>query len=151
MTTLTAPPDTTTLTGLEIIQALRDGRLPRGEAGELLDMRISDVDDGRVVFEIDARPEFSNPLGSIHGGILATLLDSAMGCAVHTTLPAGVGYTTVDLAVTFVGKASYDGSVLRGEGHVVHRGGRIVTAEGRVVDATGRLVATATTTCLVLR
>src|SRR5262245_14720395 len=86
-------------TGVELIRMVRDGRLPPPGVAVLLDMRITDVEEGRVVFEIDARPEFGNPLGTVHGGITATLLDSALGCAVQTSLPAGAPYTTLEQSV----------------------------------------------------
>ena len=96
------------------------------------------------------RPDFTNPLGTVHGGIAATLLDSVMGCAVHSTLAPGVGYTTLELKVNYIRSARTDGRRLVGEGKVVHAGRRTATAEGRIVDERGALVAHATTTCLVL-
>jgi uncharacterized protein (TIGR00369 family) len=143
--------DPKALGGLETLRAIRDGRTPRPGIGTLLQMRLTDVDEGRAAFELEARPELGNPLGTVHGGVAATMLDSAMGCAVHTTLAPGEAYTTVDLAVTFVRAVRYDGRTLRAEGSVVHVGGRIATAEGRVHDGDGRLVATGTTTCMVFR
>jgi uncharacterized protein (TIGR00369 family) len=139
------------LTGFETMQAILDGRAPRPGIAGLLGMRLVEVGEGRAAFEVNTRPDFANPLGTVHGGIAATLLDSAMGCAVHTTLPAGDGYTTVDLAVTYLRAVPFDGVALRAEGEVIHVGGRVATAEGRLVDDEGRLVATATTTCMVFR
>ena len=120
-----------------------------GVAG-LLDLGIESLEPGRVRFTLRTQPAFSNPRGTLHGGITATLLDSAMGCAVLSTLPPGVGYTTVDLSVTILRGASLDGARLTAEGEVVHVGRRIATAHGRVHDDADRLVATATTTCQVL-
>jgi uncharacterized protein (TIGR00369 family) len=137
--------------GIDLIRAVQDGRLQPPGVAVLLDMRIVEVEDGRVVFEIDARPEFGNPLGTVHGGITATLLDSALGCAVQTVLPSGATYTTLDLNVTYLRAIPYDGRVLRGEGRTVHIGRRIAKADGTVVDGEGRLVATATATCMVFR
>jgi uncharacterized protein (TIGR00369 family) len=137
--------------GLDLIRSVQAGQIPRPGVARLLDMRMTEVEEGRVVFEIDAKPEFGNPLGTVHGGITATLLDSALGCAVQTSLPAGASYTTLDLSVTYVKAVPYDGRSLRGEGTTVHIGGRIATAEGRVTDGDGRLVATATATCMVFR
>ena len=145
---VTDPP---AMTGLEVIRAIRDQQLARPGVGSLLDMRIGAVEEGRVEFEIEARPEFGNPLGTVHGGITATILDSAMGCAVHTTLPAGASYTTLDLSITYLRSVPYDGRRLTAEGRIIHVGGRVATAEGRVVDGEGRLIATATTTCMVFR
>jgi uncharacterized protein (TIGR00369 family) len=139
------------MSGLQLLEAVRDGHVARPGVGVLLDLRFPEIEEGRVVVEIDARPEFGNPLGTVHGGITATILDTAMGCAVHSTLPAVDSYTTVDLAVTYLRGVPYDGRLLRAEGRVVHLGGRLATAEGRVVDGEGRLIATATTTCMVFR
>ncbi|MBI0293606.1 PaaI family thioesterase [Streptomyces sp. PRKS01-29] len=94
---------------------------------------------------------FANPLGTIHGGIAATLLDSAMGCAVHTTLPAGVGCTTLELKVNDIHAARVDGQTLVAEGTVLRAGRRTATAEGKVLDEQGKLIAHATTTCMILR
>jgi uncharacterized protein (TIGR00369 family) len=137
--------------GVELIRMVQDGRIPPPGVATLLDMRIAEVEDGRVVFELDAKPEFGNPLGTVHGGITATLLDSALGCAVQTSLPAGDSYTTLDLSVTYLRAIPYDGRLLRGEGRIVHVGGRVATAEGSVIDGEERLVATATATCMVFR
>ena len=147
LTATTASPTS----GLELLRAIRDDRAPRPGVATLLGLRLTEVEEGRVGFELEASPDFANPLGSVHGGITATLLDSAMGCAVHSTLPADVGYTTVDLAVTYLLRVPLDGRLVRAEGRIVHVGGRIATAEGRMTDSEGRLVATATTTCLILR
>ncbi|MEU5538670.1 PaaI family thioesterase [Streptomyces sp. NPDC020362] len=143
--------DSAALSGLELmrwIQRERPGEIP--SIGRLLGMRFDEVDHGRVVVSLDTRPDFSNPLGTVHGGIAATLLDSAMGCAVHTTLAAGVGYTTLELKVNYIRAARTDGQRLTAEGTVVHAGRRTATAEGRVLDERGRLIAHATTTCLIL-
>ncbi|GAA3389832.1 PaaI family thioesterase [Cryptosporangium minutisporangium] len=137
--------------GLELIRAISDRKAPPPNIATLLGMNLTEVDEGRVVFTLDAKPEFSNPLGTVHGGIHATLLDSAMGCAVHTTLPAGVGYTTLELKVNYVRAVSLDAGTLTCVGEVIHVGGRVATAEGRVTDAAGRLLAHATTTCMLFR
>ncbi|SHM38022.1 PaaI family thioesterase [Cryptosporangium aurantiacum] len=139
------------LSGLELIRAIKDRQAPPPNIATLLGMDIVEVEEGRVVFTVDAKPEFSNPLGTVHGGIHATLLDSAMGCAVHTTLPAGVGYTTLELKVNYVKAISLDAGTLSCVGQVIHVGGRVATAEGRVTDSAGRLLAHATTTCMIFR
>lgn len=146
-----ATSDFTSMTGLEQLRALRSQFPARTGIGTLLDMRMTDLAEGRVGFELDTRPELGNPLGTVHGGVTATLLDSAMGCAVHSALPAGRSYTTVDLAITYLRAVPFDGRSLRAEGVVVHLGGRIATAEGKAIDGHDRLVATATTTCLIFR
>jgi uncharacterized protein (TIGR00369 family) len=143
--------DLTAMSGLELmrwVQTERPTDIP--SIGRLLGMRFDEVEHGRIVLSLDTRPDFANPLGTVHGGIAATLLDSAMGCAVHTTLPAGVGYTTLELKVNYIRAARTDGQSLTAEGTVIHTGRRTATAEGRVLDDQGRLMAHATTTCMVL-
>lgn len=136
--------------GLEVLRRLTDG--PRDAVGvmRLIGGTPETVEHGRVVFRAPTRGDFANPMGTLHGGIAATLLDSAMGCAVMSTLPPGAGYATVDLHVTYLRPAGLDGVVLRAEGTAVHTGGRVATAEGRLTDPDGRLVATAVCTCAVL-
>ncbi|MCP9210844.1 PaaI family thioesterase [Streptomyces sp. NEAU-Y11] len=145
------PVDLAELSGLDLlrwVQTERPDHIP--SIGRLLGMRMETVERGHVVLSLATRPDFANPLGTVHGGIAATLLDSALGSAVHTTLPAGVGYTTLELKVNYIRSVGTDGEVLTGEGTVVHAGRRTATAEGRVVDSRGKLVAHATTTCLIL-
>lgn len=143
--------DVASLSGLDLlrwVQSEMPADIPSME--RLLGMRLDVVEHGRVVISVDTRPDFANALGTVHGGVAATMLDSAMGSAVHTTLPAAVGYTTVDLKVSYVRPARTDGRRLTAEGTVIHAGGRIATAEGRVTDDRGRLIAHATTTCLII-
>ncbi|RRQ81774.1 thioesterase [Streptomyces griseofuscus] len=143
--------DFAAMTGLELmrwVQSERPADIP--SIGRLLGMRFDEVEHGRVVVSLDTRTDFANPLGTVHGGIAATLLDSAMGCAVHTTLPAGVGYTTLELKVNYIRAARTDGQTLTAEGTVIHAGRRTATAEGKVLDDQGKLIAHATTTCIVL-
>jgi uncharacterized protein (TIGR00369 family) len=112
---------------------------------------ILDAGEGRAVFAVVPDEYHYNPIGTVHGGLAATLLDSAMGCAVETTLDPGVGYTTLELKVNYVRAMTRDTGRVVCEATVVHRGGTIATAEGRLVEeATGRLLAHGTTTCLVL-
>lgn len=139
------------LSGLELIRAIRDSKTPPPNIAGLLGMDIVEVDEGRAVFTIEAKTEFSNPLGTVHGGIPATLLDSAMGCAVHTTLPAGVGYSTLELKINYVKAIRLDAGTLRCVGSVIHVGGRVATAEGRITDSAGQLLAHGTTTCMIFR
>ena len=117
--------------------------------GALLGMTAESLEPGRVVFALTTDPKHSNPLGTVHGGIMSTLLDSAMGCAVHTSLPEGAGYTTLELKVNFVRAAPIEGVRLRCEGSVVHLGRRVATTEGRVTDENGKLIAHGTSTCMV--
>jgi uncharacterized protein (TIGR00369 family) len=136
--------------GLEFLSKIVRGELPWPPIGKLLDFGPIEVSEGRAVFQVVPGERHYNPIGVVHGGLLATVLDSTMACAVHSTLPAGTGYTTVDLQVHFVRAVGKDTGLWRAEGEVVHRGSRVATAQGRVVDASGRLYAHGTTTCLVL-
>ena len=141
-----------TMSGLEQIRWVQT-ELPADvpTIGRLLGMRFDEVEHGRVVVSLQTRPDFANPMGVVHGGIAATMLDAVMGCAVHTTLPAGVGYTTLELKVNYIRPALTDGRTLIAEGTVVHAGRRTATAEGKVLDEAGKLVAHGTTTCLIMR
>lgn len=117
---------------------------------ELLGMWPEVAEAGTVTFACDASPRFANPMGTVHGGIIATLLDSALGCAVQSVLPEGAGYTTLGLEVKYLRPVTVDAGRLRATGTVMHAGRRQATAEGRLTDDAGRLLATATTTCIVL-
>ncbi len=129
-------------------QRFADG--PPVGVAELLGMRPVVVEHGTVTFACDADPRFANPMGTVHGGIIATLLDSALGCAVQTVLPDGVAYTTLGLELKYLRPVAVDAGELRATGTVVHAGRRQATAEARLTDEHDRLLATATTTCLVL-
>lgn len=143
--------DFTEMTGLEVMQWVqKESPTDFPSIGRLLGMRFDEVAHGRIVISIDTRPDFANPLGAVHGGIAATLLDSALGCAVHTTLPAGVGFTTLELKVNYIRAARTDGQTLTATGTVIHAGRRTATAEGKVLDDHGKLIAHATTTCMIL-
>lgn len=137
------------MNGLEIMQAMLAGRFPYPPIAETLDFFLVEVGKGEAVFQ--GTPQFAhlNPMGTVHGGWYATLLDSAVGCAVQSMLEAGQGYTTAELSVNLVRGARLDGGPLRAIGKVLHCGRQLATAEGRIVDAEGRLYAHATTTCLV--
>lgn len=144
-------PDIGSHTGLELMRWAKDNAtedIPT--IGRLLHMRFDTVEYGSVAFSLNTRPDFANPLGTVHGGIAATMLDSAMGCAVHTTLPPGTGYTTLELKVNYVRSVTTDGRTLTATGTIVHSGRRTATAEGKVHDQDGKLVAHGTTTCMVL-
>ena len=138
--------------GLEIWQAIAAGELPRPPVGALVDFSIPHVEEGRIAFAAPTAEWMLNPLGTVHGGVITTMLDSAVGCAVHTTLPVGVGYTTLEIKVNFLRAVPADAGNLIAEGKVVHRGGTVATAEGRLTsESDGRLLAHATTTCLILK
>lgn len=112
---------------------------------------IVELSEGYAVFDVEPAEYHYNPIGVIHGGLAATLLDSAMGCAVHSTLPAGVGYTTLEVKVNFVRAMTAETGRVRCEAKLIHLGGRTATAEGRIVDESGKLYAHGTTTCLIFR
>lgn len=136
-------------TGLEFMQRISRGELPSVPIGGAMHFVPVLVEHGRVIFQGTPTAEYYNPIGSIHGGYIATLLDSAVGCAVHTMVPHGSGYTTLELKVNYV-RALTDGvGPVRAEGKVINLSRQVGIADGRLYDASGRLYAHATTTCLV--
>lgn len=137
------------MAGLDLLRSWRDGLVPSPPIGALVGMSLTEVDSGRVVMRLTPAEYHYNPIGSMHGGILATLLDSVMGCAVHSTLPQGRAYTSLEIKVNYVRAVTNASGELAAEGKVVHGGRRSAVAEAKVVDAKGRLCATASTTCLV--
>lgn len=139
------------LSGLELIRTM--GAWPESvpNIGRMLGMQLEEVEFGSVSFSLVTRPEFANPLGTLHGGICATLLDSVLGCAVHSILEPGIGYGTLELKVNYVRAVPTNGERLVATGQVLHPGRRVSTAEGKVVDSQGRLVAHGTTTVMVYR
>ncbi|WP_405160982.1 PaaI family thioesterase [Nocardia sp. NBC_01499] len=143
--------DLAQLTGLEMLRLGMTMKDRPPFIGDLLGMEADLLEQGKVVFSLRTRPDFANPLGTTHGGICATLLDSVMGCAVHSTLDAGVSYSTLELKVNYIRAVPTDGQKLTATGTTIHVGRSTATAEGRVVDEQGRLVAHATTTCVILR
>src|SRR3982075_2542327 len=131
-----------TLTGLEYMRSFADGRLPRPPIASTMGREAAEFDTGRAVFTCEPAEYHYNPIGVVHGGLAATLLDSAMSCAVHTTLAVGERYTTFELKVNFVRAITVATGRIRAEGTVVHRGGTIATAEGRLVgERDGKLLA----------
>ncbi len=146
-----SPQDFARLSGCELLLASMEGRAASAAIAEGMNFRLVEVGDGIAVFEGEPGPQHLNPLGSVHGGWALTLIDSACGCAVHTTLPAGVGYSTVETKVNFTRAISADGGTMRTVGTVVARGRTIMTAEARMTDGQGRLVAHGTSTLIVLQ
>jgi uncharacterized protein (TIGR00369 family) len=139
------------MTGLELLRAIAAGDAPGAPIAALMGFEAVEAEDGRVVFAAVPTEELYNPIGTVHGGFAATLLDSAMGCAVHSTLAEGVGYTTLELKVNYTRAITKDTGRVVCEGRIVHRGGRVATADGRIVAVeSGRLLAHGTTTCLIL-
>jgi uncharacterized protein (TIGR00369 family) len=138
-----------TMAGLDYLQAMADGRLPQPPIGGLMEFGIVAAENGRVVFT--CRPDESayNPIGAIHGGLICTLLDSVTGCAVHSTLPAGKGYTSIEIKVNYLKAVRLTSGVLTAVGTVVKSGSRVGFSEGVVTDESGAIVATATSTLLI--
>jgi uncharacterized protein (TIGR00369 family) len=139
-------------TGLELLRDVFSGKLPPPPIAVTMGFAGTEVDEGRAVFEGEPGEHLYNPIGVVHGGFAMALLDSAMGCAIHSTLKAGERYTTLEVKANFVRPITTDTGRVRCEGIVLHRGGTVATAEGKVVAvATGKLLAHGTTTCLIAR
>ncbi len=138
------------LSGLEFLRGVRDGALAPAPIQQLLGMQLVEVEEGRAVWELVPAEQHYNPIGVAHAGIAATLLDSAMACAVHSTLPAGRGYTTLEFKINLVRAVTLQTGPVRAIGRLVHAGRSTATAEGRLEDASGKLYAHATTTCIIL-
>lgn len=141
--------DPSAMDGYEQLQAMVDGRLPPPPFAETLGLVNFSAERGAVSVELVPELRHYNPLGTVHGGVLSTLLDTAAGCTVHSTLAVGEIYTTLDLAVKFLRPATVESGTLRAQGRVVQRGRRTALAEAQVVDARGKLVAHATSTCMI--
>ena len=135
--------------GLETMQAIRDGILPPPPIAMLMQMDITGLEEGRVEFTCAVDESVYNPIGVVHGGLVCTMLDTVAGCAVHSTLPQGVGYTSIELKVTYLRAVTRDSGRLTAVGTVVKPGRRVAFAEGQVLDAAGRVVATASSSLLV--
>ena len=139
------------MAGLDYMRTIIAGELPRPPISLVMNMRPTELEEGRVVFAGEPGEEHYNPIGLVHGGYAATILDSALGCAVHTTLPAGVGYTSLGLEVKYLRPITRDSGRVLCEGTVVHRGRRQATAEARLTaEDTGKLLATGTSTLMIL-
>ena len=139
------------LSGLEYLQKIVAGELPRPPISALMNFGLAELSEGHAVFDVEPAEYHYNPIGVVHGGLAATLLDSAMGCAIHSMLPAGVGYTTLEVKVNFIRAMTAETGRVRCEAKLIHLGGRTATAEGRILDEEGKLYAHGTTTCLIFR
>src|ERR1051325_6592786 len=139
------------LSGIEYLQKVVSGELPPPPIGALLNFRIAELSEGRAVFTVEPAEFHYNPIGVVHGGVAATLLDSAMGCAVHSTLPAGASYTTLEIKVNYIKAMSVETGEVRCEAKTIYVGRRTATAEGKIVDSKGKLYAHGTTTCMIFR
>jgi uncharacterized protein (TIGR00369 family) len=138
------------ISGRDFFDRMLRGELPPAPMITLLGLKLVDVGDGRVVFTGTANESMYNGLGVTHGGYAATLLDSAMGCAIATKLPAGKVFTTIELGVHYTRPIRRESGELRCEGTVIHSGSRMSTAEARIVDAAGKIYAHGTTTCMLM-
>ncbi len=135
--------------GLATMEAIRDGVLPPPPIAKLMQMGVTALEEGRVEFTCDLDESVYNPIGVVHGGLVCTMLDTVAGCAVHTTLPAGVGYTSIELKVNYLRAVHASSGPLTAIGRVVKPGRRVAFADGEVLDAAGRTVATASSSLLV--
>src|SRR5579859_7010631 len=146
---VTPPEVMASMSGIDFVRAMFDGRLPSPPIMQTIEPFDYSAEPGVVTFYSIPGFRHYNPIGSVHGGYAATLLDSAMGLAVHSMLPAGSGYTTLEFKISFIRGMTKDTGVVRSEGRTLNVGRRAATAEARITDAQGRLLAHATTTCLV--
>ena len=145
-----ALPSLTSLSGLDYLRRLRDGRLPPPPIARVFGMRFVEIEDGRFSVTCDPREAFFNPLGMVHGGLACTMLDTALGCVAHSTLPAGSGYTSIDITVSYLRPILPSAGTLTATGTVVKRGRRVVFAEAILTDAAGVQYASATSSLLVV-
>ncbi len=137
------------MAGLDLMRGMRDGTIPAAPIAALVGLSLTEVEAGRIVMRLTPAEYHYNPIGTVHGGILATLLDSVMGCAVHSMLPTGRGYTSLEIKVNYVRAVTVASGELAAEGRVVQAGRRSAVAEATLTDTRGRLCATASTTCLL--
>lgn len=137
------------MSGRAFLQAIADGRLPPPPIANLVDFTLTEIGEGRVVLALTPDESHYNPIGSVHGGVIATVLDTVLGCAVHSTLPAGRGYTTLEIKVNYVRAVVAGAGPVRAIGRVIHAGRQTAVAEATLVDGRDRVLAHASTTCLV--
>ena len=138
------------MAGIDFLRGVRDGSIQPAPIQELIGMKLATVEPGIAAWELVPAEQHYNPIGVVHAGIASTMLDSAMACAVHSTLPLGKGYTTLEFKINLVRAVTVKSGVLRATGKVVHGGKSTATAEGRLEDAAGTLYAHGTTTCIIL-
>lgn len=138
------------LPGLEFLQKIIDGEIDQPPIGDLMDMKLVEVSHGRAVFVVTPAEFHYNPIGSVHGGLAATVCDAAMACAIQSTLPAGKLYTTIELKINYLRPLLLKTGQVRAVGDIIHISRRIATAEARVLDRDERLYAHATATCLAM-
>jgi uncharacterized protein (TIGR00369 family) len=138
-----------TMSGMDYLQAMLAGKIPAPPIAQTLDFRLAEVSEGHAVFTGKPAEFHYNPIGVVHGGLIATLLDSALGCSIHSMLPTGTGYTTLELHVNFVRPLTRETGEIRCEANVLHMGKRLGTAEAKVFDSAGKLYGHGTTTCMI--
>ncbi|MCC6213030.1 MAG: PaaI family thioesterase [Burkholderiales bacterium] len=138
------------MAGIDFLRGVRDGTVQPAPIQELIGMKLVEVEPGRAVWEVTPGERHYNPIGTVHAGVTATLLDSAMACAVHSSIPLGKGYTTLEFKLNLVSAVTIKSGALRAIGNVVHLGKSTATAEARLVDGAGKLYAHGTTTCIIL-
>lgn len=146
---ITSPAKMVSMSGKALFDAMFAGELPSPPIGETLDFIPIRIEDGHALFQGRPGEQHYNPLGSVHGGWFCTILDSAVACAIHSTLPAGKGYTTLEIKVNMIRALTKAIPLVRAEANIIHVGRQTATAEGRIVGADGKLYAHATTTCLI--
>lgn len=139
------------ISGIEYLYGMMSGAIPPPPILQLIDARMVEVDSGHTVFEFKPEEYHYNPIGSVHGGVASTVLDSAMACALHSTLPLGASYTMLEIKVNFIRGISKETGLMRCEGRVIHAGNRIATAKAKVTDENGKLYCHATSTCMIFR
>lgn len=140
-----------TMSGMDYLNAMIRGEIPRPPISHTMDFTLESCSEGRAVFTVTPSEFHYNPIGMVHGGLAATLLDSALGCAIHTMLPAGAGYTTLELHTNLVRAITKDSGQLRAEGEIIHLGRTLATAQARLSGMDGKLYAHGTTTCMIFR
>jgi uncharacterized protein (TIGR00369 family) len=140
-----------TMTGLDFLQKIASGEVPPPPIMRLINFQGAEASEGKVVFTCTPSEQHYSVLAMVHGGVAATLLDTALGCSIHSMLPMGVSYTTLELHINYVRPLTINTGLIRCEGEVIHLGRTVATAQARIVDASGKLYAHATTTCMILR
>ncbi|CAK9253298.1 unnamed protein product [Sphagnum jensenii] len=139
------------MSGLEYLQAMSDGHIPIPPILHTLDFAVVSAERGRVIFSFVPQEFHYNPIGSVHGGVISAILDSAMGCSLHTLLPAGAGYTTLELKVNFLKAITIKSGELKAIGKIINSGSRTALVEAQLVDDSGKVYAHALSTCLILK
>jgi uncharacterized protein (TIGR00369 family) len=139
------------LTGLEFLEKMIAAELPFPPLLHTLDFKLSSIQPGRAEFTFQPQEFHFNPLGSVHGGVITAVLDSAMGCTLHSVLPLGIGYTTIDIKVNFLKSISIKTGLMRATGAIINQGNRTALLEARLIDENDKLYAFATSTCMILK